>query len=178
MALVTVLGPGGFSRPPYASFSGKPPFTPSRSYTQTFTVLSALGVSHPPETFTAKPPFVPPAKTGGAGWFPEWDGRKRKRWFEELQEEYSARWLRENPAPPSPAKGAVKARKLAKKLVEEAKEGYLEEENAKRVIELSVAVERSSKLVDTLKYAEQLQTHIKRMLDEEEEELMMVLSLL
>jgi hypothetical protein len=44
MATYTVLGPGGYSRPPYASFSGKP----FNRVGGPFSVLGPHGYSRPP----------------------------------------------------------------------------------------------------------------------------------
>lgn len=55
----TVLGPNGFSRPPYGSFAGKPASS-GRAYTQPFTVLGPNGYSRPPyASFTGKPASAP-----------------------------------------------------------------------------------------------------------------------
>ena len=69
MAVVTVLGPGGYPRPPYASFAGKVFVKP---YTRTFTVLSPGGYPRPPYgDFGQKFP-----KSTGHG---EWLIRARRR---------------------------------------------------------------------------------------------------
>jgi len=58
---VTVLGPGGYSRPPWGSFAGKPAAsTASKSYTQPFTVLGPGGYPRPPWGIFA-------GKSGGGG---------------------------------------------------------------------------------------------------------------
>lgn len=58
MATVTVLGPGGYPRPPYGSFAGKPAAAgDSKSYTQQFSVLGPGGYPRPPyASFSGKQP--------------------------------------------------------------------------------------------------------------------------
>lgn len=71
MTATTVLGPGGYSRPPYGSFAGKPPSS-GRVYTQQFTVLGPNGYSRPPYgSFAGRTPA-----TGHGG---EWLIRARRR---------------------------------------------------------------------------------------------------
>ena len=72
MATVTVLGPGGVSRPPYGSFAGKVEFVPGSGphAAGNITVLGPWGVSRPPYgSFAGKveaivvepePPVAPP----------------------------------------------------------------------------------------------------------------------
>lgn len=48
MATVSVLGPGGYSRPPYGSFAGKPTSTSGPKGTGDFTVLGPSGLPRPP----------------------------------------------------------------------------------------------------------------------------------
>ncbi len=68
MAVYSVLGPGGYPRPPYDTtlFGTKVPTVPGRVYTQTFSVLGPQGVPRPPYStalFATKVPavFVQPA---------------------------------------------------------------------------------------------------------------------
>lgn len=43
----TRLGPGGYSRPPYGSFAGKPQVADSKAFSRNFTVLGLGGYSRP-----------------------------------------------------------------------------------------------------------------------------------
>lgn len=59
MAVKTVMGPAGAPmRPPYGSFAGKPPFTPSRG--GHFTVMGPAGAPMRPPygSFAGKMPFT------------------------------------------------------------------------------------------------------------------------
>lgn len=72
----SVLGPGGYPRPPYGSFAGKIAATGgSKVYTQTFSVLGPGGYPRPPYSsarFATKIPAVTSAH-------PEWIIRARRR---------------------------------------------------------------------------------------------------
>lgn len=69
MAVYSVLGPGGYPRPPYGDFGGKPAGSGgSKAYTQTFSVLGPGGYPRPPYgSFAGKTPApagdgLPPAR--------------------------------------------------------------------------------------------------------------------
>jgi hypothetical protein len=157
MTARTVLGPHGYSRPPYGSFAGKPTFAPSRTYTQTFTVLGPHAYSRPPyASFAAKQAATIAPAVGMLS------GGKVKRWWEELLEEYRAKYPR-----PSPAKKAVAARRQVKELVEEAiLGGLLTELNP--VAEIAAKAMVAPGLAETLEYAEKLKAYLAEMEDEEE----------
>jgi hypothetical protein len=166
MTLRTVLGPGGYPRPPYGSFSGKSGAT-GRQFTQVFTVLGPLGVSRPPQSFAGKVPTVTAKK---AGWFPEWG--EEKRWWEELQEEYREAYAKANPDKlPSRAKRAVKVRDEIQRLAEKAVVGgLLSLLDAPKVAELVVKTEYAESAVEAIKRADETRKYIEKLIRDREDE--------
>jgi hypothetical protein len=91
-AVYSVLGPGGYPRPPYGSFAGKIAAIPGRTFTQTFSVLGPGAYPRPPYgSFAGKVASVtPPPVVGidsggiGSGYFSrgQWHLLKKK-WREE-----------------------------------------------------------------------------------------------
>ena len=97
-------------------------------------------------------------------------GRPSKRWWEELLEEYKARY----PQEPSHAKKAVAARKQVKEVVEEAIAfGLLDQFNP--IVEVAAQATTAPKLADALAYAAKVQVAIDQMWDEDEEETILLL---
>ena len=163
---VLVHGPGAYPKPPYGSFAGKPATSgDSKSFVQNFTSLSPGG--YPKSlygNFAGKNPQAALPKVGFIG------GKPSKRWWEELLEEYKARYPKE----PSQAKKAVAARRRVEEVVEEAIAfGLLDQFNP--IVEVAAQAMTAPKLGDALEYTAKVQAAIQRLWDEDEEEAILLL---
>ena len=137
MTARTVLGPHGYSRPPYGSFAGKTP--------QVSTVTAVAG----------------------------WVGRRppTKRWWEELLEEYQAKY----PRPPSKAKRAVAARRQVEERVEEAIADGLLTEFKPEMAEVVAKAMTAPTIKEALEYSAKAKAYINRMYEEYDEDDVMVM---
>jgi hypothetical protein len=92
MTQTSVLGPQGYSRPPYGDFSGKPADTGSRA--GPFSTLGPGGYSRSPyASFAGKPADTGAVLGGGAGVKIFAQNFSRKRWKELLAERKKEREL-------------------------------------------------------------------------------------
>lgn len=87
-----------------------------------------------------------------AGWFDQWDRIPRKRWFEELQEEYAEAYRLDHPEPVAPTK-AKKAKAKVREAEQEAQD-VLAELQAQHIAAFEPTIRAIAKTLQSAKMAE------------------------